>query len=231
MSVPPPSIPSWRLRFGEALAARELPRLLLRRPSLLRMARGNGRCVLVLPGFGAGDTSTFFLRAYLDRLGYRVRGWGLGNNRGDVPALIPVVTELVQRTAEESGEPVALVGWSLGGVLAREAAREAPEAVRRIVTLGSPLVGGPKYSVVGGLYAALGWNLDEIEATVAERNRVRIAAPTTCIYSRRDGIVAWQTCLDPQDPDGDNVEVSSTHIGLGIDPDVFEIVAERLARD
>jgi pimeloyl-ACP methyl ester carboxylesterase len=106
----------------------------------------------VLPGFGAGDGSTLVLRRYLRFLGYSVRGWSLGVNAGDVRALMPRVLERVERLAERVREPVALVGWSLGGVLAREVARESPGLVRRVITLGSPIVGGPKYTAAARFY-------------------------------------------------------------------------------
>jgi len=216
--------------FGEVAALFELPRLLLRAPELLKLDASGAGAVLVLPGYGASDTSTAPLRAYLSRIGCRVRGWGLGRNHGDVEALLEPVRATVQRLAEHSGGPVQLVGWSLGGVLAREAARDAPAAVRQVITLGTPVVGGPKYTSVGARYAAGGVDLDALATTVAERHRRAIEPPVTAIYSRADGIVAWRACLDPWTPDVEHIEVGSTHLGLGIDPDVYRIVAERLAQ-
>ncbi len=226
--IPTPQT-GWRL-FRETQAVRELPRLAWRLPSLARQARGKGELVLVFPGFGAGDTSTAALRGYLRLLGYRVRGWGLGMNGGDVPALISQVVELTARTAELEGAAVRLVGWSLGGYLAREAAREEPEAVDRVITLGSPVVGGPKYTAAASTFARRGLDLDSIEEEVEARNAVPIRAPITAIFSRSDAVVAWQACIDRHSPDVEHVEVSSTHVGLGFDPDVYSIVADRLAR-
>jgi pimeloyl-ACP methyl ester carboxylesterase len=223
-------VPSgWRL-LNELRGVGELPRLLLRAPELARQPRGDGQPVLVFPGFGAGDASTLLLRAYLSYLGYAVRGWGLGPNRGDVPALVPQVTALVRRRAERSGHAVRLVGWSLGGVLAREAAREAPDAVDRVVTLGSPVVGGPKYTTAGASYARRGFDLDEIEAAVAARERESpLCRPVTAIYSRNDGVVAWRACIDRLNAGVEHVEVAASHVGLGVSPDVYRILAERLA--
>jgi pimeloyl-ACP methyl ester carboxylesterase len=216
--------------FGEIAALFELPRLLLRAPDLLRLDASTAGAVLVLPGYGAGDSSTSVLRGYLNRIGCRARGWGLGRNHGDVEALLVPVRHAVQRLADRVGAPVQLVGWSLGGVLARETAREAPELVRQVITLGTPVVGGPKYTTVGVRYAASGVDLDALAAMVAARHEQPIAAPVTAIYSRADGIVAWRACVDPWTPDVEHIEVGSTHLGLGIDPDVYRIVAERLAR-
>ena len=212
----------------EAQALRELPRLVWNLRDLARQPRGAGDPVLVFPGFGAGDESTFLLRAYLHGLGYRVRGWGLGRNDGDVPGLIPRVADVVTRAASEVGA-VRLVGWSLGGYLAREAARERPEAVERVVTLGTPVAGGPKYTVAAGFYSQRGYDLDEIEAEVERRNAVPLETPVTAVFSRTDAVVSWQACIDRASPGVEHVEVDSTHVGMGLSPDVYRIVAHRLA--
>jgi thioesterase domain-containing protein len=224
----PPPLRAGRL-LRELAGLRVASGLLLRAPALARLPRGGGAPVLVLPGYGAGDRSTALLRAYLGLLGYRVRGWGLDRNRGNVNALIPRVTELVAARAREAGQPLRLVGWSLGGYLAREAARERPADVALVVTLGSPVVGGPKYTATAEAYRRRGYDLDAIEATVAARERAPITVPITAIYSRNDGVVAWQACIDRTSPQVEHVEVRSTHLGLGVDPEVFRIVAERLA--
>lgn len=184
---------------------------------------------MVMPGYSAGDASTLVLRSYLRLLGYSVFGWGLGRNGGDVPQLIPRVAERVSGLAGRTGRRVRLVGWSLGGYLAREAARERPGDVERVVTLGSPVIGGPKYTVVGRYYAQQGYDLDEIEAAVAERNRTPLGVPVTAVYSRADGVVAWRACIDEANTNVEHVEVSTTHLGLGFSAEVFRIVAERLA--
>ena len=212
----------------EARGLGELPRLAWNLRSLVREPRGAGEPVLVLPGFGTGDESTFLLRTYLRGLGYRVRGWELGRNGGNVPDLIPRVAELVTRSAAELGR-VRLVGWSLGGYLAREAAREHPEAVDRIVTLGTPVVGGPKYTVAARLYTRQGYDLDEIEADVEARAAVPLDTPVTAIYSRSDGVVAWHACIDHKSPTVEHMRVDSTHVGLGFSAEVYRIVARRLA--
>jgi hypothetical protein len=200
-------------------------------PALARAPRGDGEPVLVLPGYGAGDSSTALLRAFLRSLGYRAEGWGLGRNGGDVGKLLPRVLARTERLFSASDRAVRLVGWSLGGVLAREAAREAPRLVERVVTLGSPVVGGPKYTAAGGLYRRRGFDLDAIEREITARNAARpIRVPIHAIYSRRDGVVAWQACVDRASPDVEHVEVPSTHSGLGFDARVLALVADRLAR-
>jgi pimeloyl-ACP methyl ester carboxylesterase len=216
--------------LGQAWGLLELPRLLVQFPKLARQPRGRGQRVLVLPGYGAGDASTALLRAYVCFLGYQPRGWGLGRNDGEVPDLLPRVVERLEAVAREEGRSVGIIGWSLGGYLAREAARERPQAARQVITLGSPVVGGPKYTAVAGAYRLRGIDLDEIEAAVAERNRLPLATPVTAIYSRSDGVVAWQACIDRHAQNVEHVEVDTTHLGLGLSPEVFQIIAERLAR-
>ncbi len=226
-----PEVDGSRGLFREAAVVAEFLRWSIAWPGMLGLPRGCGRTVVVLPGFGAGDASTIALRSFLRLLGHRPQGWGLGTNRGNAQQLLPQVTRVLCDAAEGAGEPVILVGWSLGGYLAREGARERPEAVRRIVTMGSPVVGGPKYTAVAPYYRAQGIDLDRIEAAVRERDRVPLACPVTAIYSRRDGVVAWQACIDKVNPQVEHVEVRSTHVGLGFNPDVLSIVARRLAED
>jgi pimeloyl-ACP methyl ester carboxylesterase len=216
--------------LGEARGLLELPKLLIEFPALARQPRGRGQCVMVLPGYGAGDASTAVLRAYLRSLGYRPQGWGLGRNHGEVPDLLPRVVERLEALAREEGGAIRLIGWSLGGYLAREAARERPRAAHQVITLGSPVVGGPKYTVVAGAYRRRGIDLDAIEAEVVARNRQPLETPVTAVYSRSDGVVAWQACIDHHSKNVEHVEVETTHLGLGFSPGVFQIIAERLAR-
>ncbi len=217
--------------LAESLGLLELGRLLLRAPELAREPRGEAQPVLVFPGYGTGDAATAVLRAYLRFLGHDGRGWALGRNTGDVPSLLPRTAEVVGRAAEAAGRPVSLVGWSLGGYLAREAARERPGDVRRVITLGSPVIGGPKYTAVAEAFRRRGLDLDTVEAEVEARRSVPLETPVTAIYSRRDRVVAWRACVDERDPGTRHVEVRTTHLGLGFSPEVYRIVARTLAAD
>jgi len=230
MSSPLQSPPPWSL-LAESLVLLDLAHSALRWPALARQPRGAGDPVLVFPGYGASDASTAVLRGILRGLGHDARGWGIGRNHGDVPDLIPRVTEVAQRCADETGRRVRLVGWSLGGVLAREVARDRPELVERVVTLGSPVVGGPKYTAAAGSYRRRGEDLDAIEAAVAERSMTPIDVPITAIYSKRDGVVAWRACIDERSRDVEHIEVPCSHTGLGFHTGVISIVAQRLARE
>lgn len=215
----------------EAYGLLEFPRLILRVPDLARQPRGNGQPVLVLPGYSVGDGSTAILRYYLRLLGYRVRGWKLGRNSGNVPELLPRVLKRLISFAHRTRQEVRLIGWSLGGYLARELARERPDLVRQVITLGTPVVGGPKYTVVARHYRHRGIDLDAIEAEIELRNQICLRTPVTAIYTRGDAIVAWQACIDRNGSNVEHIEVSTTHFGLGFSPEVFKIIAQRLTDD
>lgn len=220
----PPSAAAVLTELGAGLAAARLAGAL---PRLLGAPRGDGHTVVDIPGWRAPELSGAPLRAYLRALGYDARSWGFGTNTGDprrdVERLTRRVLELV-----DGGSPVSLVGWSLGGVIAREVARRHPEAVRRVITYGTPVVGGPRFTAVARAY---GPGRDGAARVVAERldPESPIQVPLTVVFTRRDGIVSWEACLDRFSPYAEHVEVSSTHIGMGVDPDVWEIVADRLA--
>lgn len=225
----PAGPPDRQTLAGEALAGLQVPRLLLAAPRLARVPRGDGSPVVDIPGWRAPESSMAPLRAYLRRLGYQARTWGLGTNMGDPQGDARRMAESIAALSERAGSPVALVGWSLGGVIAREVAREVPGSVSRVITYGTPIIGGPAHTVAARNYEP-GFG-DEVDRVVADLDAdAPISVPITAIFTRRDGIVAWQACIDRASPDVEHIEVSSTHIGLGIDPDVWEIVARTLAK-
>lgn len=182
----------------------------------------------MLPGLGAGDASTAPLRRFLRSIGHQPHGWGLGVNGGNVEALLPRVRERVAAIRDRDGRPVHLLGWSLGGVLARELARDEPALAAQVLSYGTPVVGGPMYTRAAARYGAD--EVARIAAAIAERQVVPIRVPVTSIYSRNDGIVDWRACIDEGTVGARNIEVRSTHLGMGIDPDVWRIIAESLAR-
>jgi len=133
--------------------------------------------------------------------------------------------------SRRSKQKVAIIGWSFGGYLARELARERPDLVRLVITLGTPIVGGPKYTVVAESYRQRGIDIEAIAAEVERRNRIAdLDVPIVAIYSRNDSVVAWQACIDRQSPNIEHVEVKSTHLGFGFSADVYKIIAQRLAQ-
>jgi pimeloyl-ACP methyl ester carboxylesterase len=213
----------------EPLGFLELPKLALRMPGLLRAVPERPAATTVLPGFGADDRSTWPLRAYLRRIGHDASGWGLGVNTKNVPETVERVGESVRSRAERLERRIALIGWSLGGYIAREVARDLPDHVDRVVTFGSPVIGGPKYTAAAAVYRRLGEDVDKIEQQVEERKRVALTVPVTAIYSQRDGVVSWRACVDDEGNDLiEHVEVRSTHLGLGFSAEVFRLVADRL---
>lgn len=226
----PTGPPSRRAAMREGLTALEPARLVANGWRLVVQRRGDGRAVVVAPGFGAGDPSTVPIRAYLRSLGYSPHGWGLGTNTGDVLRSVSSLIARVEPMVASSGRPVPLIGWSLGGVVCREVARERPDLVEQVITFGSPIIGGPKYTRVGALYAARGIDIDGIERLVAARNARPITVPVTSIYTKGDGVVAWQACIDDITPGARNVEVHTTHLGLGLHHRVYTVVARCLSR-
>lgn len=199
--------------------------------TLPRERAPRARPVMLLPGFGAGPRSLVALRRHLRRRGHRAEDWGLGRNTGQVLQLREALQGPVDSLVQATGEPVTFVGWSLGGYLAREFAREHPERVRKIVTLGSPVVGGPRYTATARWYASQGFDLEHIERAVKARYDRALETPVVAIYSKRDGIVAWQACIDRWSPNVRHVEVDESHLGMGFAPGVLRIVAEAVERD
>jgi predicted esterase YcpF (UPF0227 family) len=203
-------------------------------PQWFALPRGRAtvsRTVVLLPGFGAGPRSLVALLGHLRRRGHAVSDWGLGRNTGRVQELRDAMRGRVAGHARESGGPVTLVGWSLGGYIARELAREQPEMVRRIVTLGSPVVGGPRFTATAQWYERNGYDLDKVERAIKDRYARPLQTPVVAIYSKRDGVVAWQACIDRWSPNVRHVEVDESHIGMGFAPAVLRIVAEEVERD
>lgn len=186
------------------------------------------RTVLLLPGFGASPRSMRVMEGALRRAGHRARDWGLGINTGEVKKLRAGLADVVDSELAAHGEPVVLVGWSLGGYIAREYAREHPAQVRKVVTLGSPVVGGPRYTATARWYRSQGHDLDEVERMIAARYATPLKVPVTAIYSRRDGIVAWRACIDEWSPNVRHVEVGETHLGLVFAPKVIAMVAAEI---
>ena len=214
--------------FNEAFTALELPKLLWRAPELAALKTRTPRHIMVLPGFGAGDASTFPLRSYLAYLGHRVTGWDRGLNVQDVQATLDELVAAVDQKTSELDAPIVLVGWSLGGYLAREVARDLPDRIEQVFTLGSPIVGGPKYTQVAPLYRAQGIDVDWIEQAIIERESVPLTTTVTAVYSKNDGVVAWRACIDEKSPNVEHIEVTASHIGLGISADAYRIIASAL---
>ena len=199
-------------------------------PWLRRSPRGDGHAVLVLPGLGANDVSTAPMRRFLRSLGYAAQAWGQGFNLGPRAGVLERCGRTLQDMAQRHGAAVSLVGWSLGGLYARELAKLHPTLARCVVTLGTPFTGHPKATNAWRFYEfASGESVQDPEQ-LAEM-RVTPGVPTTSIFSRSDGIVAWRCSLNPDGPLSENIEVPASHVGLGLNPIALYALADRLAQD
>lgn len=188
------------------------------------------RNVVLLPGFGTGPRSMRIMEGFLRRAGHHVRDWGLGRNTGEVKWQRAEMVRIVEEVIDRHRMPVVLVGWSLGGYIAREYARTHPAHVRKVITLGSPVVGGPRYTATAKWYESQGFDLEDLERQVAARYETPLTVPVAAIYSKRDGVVAWRACIDRWSPNVRHIEVHETHVGLGFSPRVLGIVAEEVAQ-
>ena len=228
----PPSLLLFALEGQRAVL--EAASLLPASPLLGLAPTGDGHPVLVLPGFTAGDESTVVLRFYLRRLGYWVHGWRLGRNfgfDGHRGRIDRGLAHRLEELAERHGKRISLVGWSLGGIYAREIARAIPERIRQVITLGSPFAGEGRSSNVDRLYRALtGGSLRRPNPELLARLPEPPPVPSTAIYSRTDGVAHWRACLERPAPHTDNIEVRGSHCGLGFNPAVLYAIADRLAQ-
>ncbi|MGH1492244.1 MAG: esterase/lipase family protein [Acidimicrobiales bacterium] len=216
----------------EARAALEYPLWTLSAPLLRNLPSGDGHPVLVLPGFTAADRSTVPLRRFLRSLGYRTYGWKLGPNLGPTPHVVDGLSERLESIVERNDRAISIVGWSLGGIFGRELARDHPDSVRQVITLGSPIRMQPgDRSAASALWDSLSdiHDPDAIERMM-NLNRSPMTVPTTSVYSRSDGIVHWKTCLQPKGFIAENVEVFGSHCGLGFNPSAAMVIADRLAQ-
>lgn len=225
----PMSPPSGLLQLLEGRALWELGATMSIWP-LLRMApKGDGHPVLVLPGLIASDLSTRVLRRYLRDQGYHVHGWKLGRNLGLKDGVERAIFDRFDAIHQRHDQKVSLVGWSLGGLYARVLAKHRPDAVRSVVTLGSPFTGSPRATNAWRVYEwASGRKADD--PTEHDKVRGALTMPSTSIYSRSDGVVAWPCSVDKESATSENIEVVGSHLGLGVHPAVLYALADRLAQ-
>ncbi|MEQ1866350.1 MAG: hypothetical protein ABL996_17060 [Micropepsaceae bacterium] len=221
--------PSRRLLLLEPRGLMDIPALLAAAPFLLTAPRGKKHGVIVLPGFGADDNSTILIRRYLTMLGYDAHGWKRGRNVRRPGADLPAVIEQIKALEAKHRLPVSLIGWSRGGIMAREIARVVPDSVRMVITLGSPFA-DPTANNVGMIWTLL--TGEEVPRNPARMKELAkpIPVPATAIYTRADGVVAWRACLEQEGPRAENIEVRSTHIGLGFHAPALWAIADRLAQ-
>lgn len=223
-------------------AAAELPRALLEfaallpaRPLLKNAPRGDGHPVMTLPGFRGNDTSMNIMRRYLEEWGYDPHPWGLGTNLGvgfDRVYYERRFLSQLERLTRRRGQPATLIGWSQGGVIARQAAKARPELVRQVITLASPIGDTPEATTIWRIFE----RTSEQEITKELMDHLReVAEPVPevrciCIYSRSDGIVSPFIAQDQVSPLSENICVWASHFGMSVNPFVLLVIADRLAQ-
>ena len=225
------AISTQRLRvLTEVRAVAEFAVYATTSPLMERWLPRANRPVFVMPGFLSSDRSTARLRATLSHLGHTTYGWDLGTNLGPTPEILDGIIERLDDLYHEHG-PIDVIGWSLGGIFARELARLSPHSIRQVITLGSPFqIRDLKDSNVSPLYQALSHrHVPYLEMRVPSYIREPLEVPTTSIYTRTDGIVRWHHCLNRDLPRTENIEVYGSHCGLGHNPSALIVVADRLA--
>jgi len=226
---PPPIF----LTMTEGRAVLELASFGLLRRQMRTLPKGDGHAVLVLPGFMASDVSTRPMRNLLDDLGYAAHGWSLGRNVKFDAAREQALSDLVEDVFTDSGRRISIVGWSLGGVFARELAKAHPEKVRCVISLGSPITNNRRYSAPSKFFEAINGRTTEPELNGRFRDlEAAPPVPTTSILTKTDGIVSWRGSV--QDPrkggQTENIVVPASHVGLGVNPLVMVAIADRLAQ-
>jgi hypothetical protein len=227
----PITAPNWMLLSAEPLrSALEYARM--RWTPLTALPRGDGHPVIVFPGLAANQQSIAPMLRLCSQLGYAAQDWGLGLNtgpRGELDAWLNELARHVDALAAPRRETMSLIGVSLGGIYAREVAKRLPGRVRQVITVGTPFAGRAEHTNAGWLYRLLNGRAPHVDDAVLTRLRTSPDVPTTSVFSRSDGVVAWQACLHE---DGarrcENVEVASSHCGLSWNAQVLAIIADRL---
>ena len=224
------SAPGALLMALEGRAPWEFAASIVAAPWLRKLPMGDGHRVLVLPGLAANDLTTLPMRAFLKDRGYQPSPWDQGLNLGPREGVLDALRARVRELFNLDRKKISLVGWSLGGVYARELAKEMPEMIRCVITLGSPFAGPPQATNAWWLFEKVSGH-PEPDAEMQAALRVAPPVPTTSIYSRTDGIVAWQCSLNPPGALAENIEVHASHIGLGLNPLAMMAIVDRLAQD
>lgn len=192
---------------------------------------GDGHVVVVLPGFLASDLSTQPMRQVLSKLGYAAYGWGMGRNLTYDEARESALNELLVRAYDRQKRPVSLIGWSLGGLFARELAKRHPEMVRLVISLGSPFTGDLHATNARALFSAINGEPERAQPEVLAQLHVAPPQPFTSIFTKSDGIVPWQMSVQGGDTENyENVQIPASHLGIGVNPLAIQVIADRLAQ-
>jgi pimeloyl-ACP methyl ester carboxylesterase len=226
---PKPKLPPLHHTLLGAAAHLVPPRLGMVAGALKAAPRGDGHPVIVVPSFLRGDGHTAPLRRFLAGCGYRVEGWGLGTNLGPTAAALEGIETLLANVHRRHGRKVTLIGHSLGGVIARELAKQHPDQVRQLLVLASPIQ-LPTASPLEPVYKLLArWHHIEARGSAAELNAPP-EVPVTAIYTRSDGIVAWQSCREVEGDRRESIAIRGAHGTMVRNLAAWRIIADRLAQ-
>jgi hypothetical protein len=199
----------------------------------LSVPQGDGHPVIVYPGLGSGALATSHLRRVIADCGFAAHDWQGGVNIGPDGAFDDWLMPLEERVRElhaQSGRKVSLIGWSLGGVYAREVAKRCPQCVRQVITLGTPFAALAQGNHARTVFHLLNRDKAQLSPSLEARIRECPTVPTTSIYSRTDGIVSWRGCIEKTTATSESIEVDASHLGMVTHPQVLRIVANRLAQ-
>lgn len=198
------------------------------------LPRGDRHAVVVFPGLATNATVVRPLHAFCERLGYRCFDWGQGLNtgpKGEIDDWLDALAQSVDELTADQTAPISLVGWSLGGIYAREVAKRLRSRVRQVITIGTPFAGSAEHTNAGLVYRLLNGSMPPAQPALLERLRQAPPVPTTSIYSRSDGVVAWQACRDTKNSGrSESIEIEGSHCGMPWNPAVLRVVADRLAQ-
>lgn len=224
---PPPFLLAMEYR-----AIAELGAFMLFRPYLRVLPRGDGHAVLIVPGFVQDAMAVTPLRQALRQLGYESHTWDQGRNLGFSKAALASLRAQAESLAASTKKKVSVIGWSLGGIFARELAFELPDVLRLVITLAAPFGRNPRASNMLWIYDLVTKSrVDEMDDEMVLRIREPLPVPSSAIYSRHDGIVAWETCVEEVlCATNENIEVVGSHSGLGFNMQVLWVIANRLAQ-
>jgi pimeloyl-ACP methyl ester carboxylesterase len=199
-----------------------------------KAAPGDGHPVIIFPGLGADGMSVSILRAHCQDLGYEAFDWGQGFNtgpRGNLDAWLEGLADQISAQLAKHAKPATLIGWSLGGLYARELGKLLAPRLRQVITIATPFNGSADDNSASWLSTVLGGGASSIDPTWIQRLRTPPPIRTTSIYSRSDGVVAWETCRhDKRSRLVQDIEVDGSHMGMGWNREVLNIVADRLGQ-
>jgi len=228
----PPSLFNTLTEIPRTLA--EMGSLFASFPLLSQLPRGDMHPVLLLPGFMASDDSTLMMRRYLLRMGYEPLPWSLGRNTGKLELFETKLTEKFRQLSETYRGKISIIGQSLGGVYARDLAHRFPDKVRQVITMASPfraMTASATSPIVTELFKRQsGMSIEEMREKLTDITTSKSpGVPTTAIFSKGDGVVNWRVCLEGDGHQTESIEVRGSHCGMGFNPLVYCIIADRLS--